>query len=53
MLKFSEKICKYLADMKIRLHMYKKQININEIAFHCGYINLPEHFTMKILIAQC
>lgn len=24
-----------------------------EIVFHCSYINLLEHFTMKILIAQC
>lgn len=35
-------------------HVYKK-INLNKIkiALHCSYRNLPEHFTMKTLIAQC
>lgn len=55
MLKFPESF-KYLAEWRdMPSYIYIKQININKIkiALHCSNINLSEHFSMKILIAQC
>lgn len=52
MLKFPERIFKCLAECR---GMYIKQININKIkiTLHCSGINLPGHFSMKILIVWC